>query len=278
MEYWRLGLEDKVHKIVKLNALDLRRKILNEARYGEEKRLLKYGFKGYSQNDEDGIIEEIFRRVGVANKTFVEIGVGNGLENNTLYLLAQGWQGFWIEGNSKYVEQIKQKFNYALKNQILEVQHAFVEKDNVNQLIRKWQTDSGDLDLLSLDIDGNDYHILEAMEPLNARVVVVEYNPKFRPPVKWVMKYNSTHRPSFILSDYFGGSLKSFEILLLAKGYKLVGCSLSGINAFFVREDLVKNHFLDDYSAENHYEPERHILSEGLAPHHFPDFGPFEIK
>ena len=97
-----------------------------------------------------------------------------------------------------------------------------------------------------------------------------------RSPVKWVMKYNPNH--SFNDSDYYGASLKSFEILLSKKGYKLVGCNLYGVNAFFVREDLMKNHFLDNCTAENHYEPGRLFLRGWMLPLHFENFGPFEIK
>ena len=114
------------------------------------------------------------------------------------------------------------------------------------------------------------------MDRLSARVVVVEHNPRYRPNIKWVMEYNPNH--SYGLTDYFGGALKSFEILLSEKGYKPVGCNLLGINAFFVREDLVGNHFLDACSTENHYKPERSFLKDGLLPLHTPNFGPFQIK
>ena len=272
-----LEVEKVTRSMVHLYAWDLRQKVLAEPRYLEEKRLPRFGFKAYSQNEEDGILQEIFRRIGTSNKTFFEIGVGNGLENNTLYLLVQGWRGFWVDGNPEYIDYIHQKFTIALSNGTLKVKHSWVQRDNINQLIAEGQEDSKDLDLLSLDIDGNDYHVLEAIDLLNARVVVVEYNPKYRPPVKWVMEHNPNHSYDGS-SDYFGASLKSFEILLSAKGYKLVGCNLLGANAFFVREDLVKNHFLDDCSAENHYEPERFFLKDGLVPLHAANFGPFQKK
>jgi len=271
-----LGLEDKARMIVKLNACELRRKILNDARSLENKRLLRHGFKAYSQNDEDGIIQEIFQRIGTVNKNFVEIGVGNGLENNTLYLLVQGWRGLWVEANHKYVKQINLKFEHAITNGNLEIKNTCIQKDNVNKVIDKWQSTAGGLDLLSLDIDGNDYHILKAIKSLDARLVILEYNSKYRPPVKWVMEHNPKH--SYVFSDYYGASLKSLEILLIEKGYKLVGCNLSGVNAFFVREDLVEKHFLDDCSAENHYEPERVVLSHALEAHHPPNFGTFQAK
>jgi len=271
-----VDVENKTRSILKLNAWELSRKFLNEPRSLENKRLLKYGFKAYSQNDEDGIIQEIFNRIGVVNKNFVEIGVGNGLENNTLYLLVQEWHGLWIEGNPRYTKHIIQKFDHVLTSGALEVKNTFVHKNNINQLIDNYKSVAGGLDLLSLDIDGNDYHVLEAIKPLDARLVILEYNSKYRPPVKWVMEYNPNH--SYVFSDYYGASLKSLETLLLTKGYKLVGCNLSGVNAFFVREDLVEKNFLDDCSAENHYEPERVVLSAGLELHHPPSFGPFEVK
>src|ERR1700758_747686 len=89
----------------RLNALtyidgeQYRRTLLSDNKYRNETRLERYGFKVYSQCDEDGIIQEIFNRIGLTSSTFVEFGVGNGLENNTLKLLLEGWSGLWIEGN-----------------------------------------------------------------------------------------------------------------------------------------------------------------------------------
>ena len=175
-----------------------------------------------------------------------------------------------------FIEQIKKKFDFVIDNKTLIVNHCWVKKDNINKLISDKQKNNEEFDLLSLDIDGNDYHVLEAIEHLNARVIVLEYNSKYRPPVKWVMKYNPNH--AFDDSEYYGASLKSFEILLSKKGYKLVGCNLYGVNAFFVREDLMKNNFLDNCTAENHYEPGRLFLRGWMLPLHVENFGPFEIK
>ena len=270
-----LGRET-ITTIAHMYGWNLRQKLLAKPRYNEEKRLPRFGFKGYSQNEEDGILQEIFSRIGTTNKYFFEIGSADGLENNTLYLLIQGWHGFWVEGNPKNVDSVKHKFKVPIKNGSLRVKCDWVQKNNINQLMAEGQLDSGDLDLFSLDIDGNDYHILEAIERLSSRVLVIEYNPKYRPGIKWVMEYNPKH--SYDLSDQFGASLKSFEILLSKKGYKLVGCNLLGSNAFFVREDLMGDHFLSDCSAENHYEPERHFLKDGLVPLHSANFGSFQIK
>ena len=191
-------MEKIMGSMVKLYSWDLMQKILDQPRYIEEKRLLRFGFKAYSQNEEDGIIKEIFKRIGTTNKTFVEIGVGNGLENNTLHLLLQGWNGLWVDGATEFVAHINQKFAFSLNNGTLKVRHAWVQRDNINELIAEGPEAGRALDLLSLDIDGNDYHVLEAVESLNARVVVIEYNPKYPPPVKWVKAHNGNRWNEYV--------------------------------------------------------------------------------
>jgi hypothetical protein len=84
--------------------------LFSERKYLHGNRLEPYGSKVYSQCDEDGIIQEIFNRIGSQSRTFVEFGVQNGLENNTLKLLLEGWSGLWIEGNERYVVEISKRF------------------------------------------------------------------------------------------------------------------------------------------------------------------------
>ena len=79
----------------------------NHPRYGDPRRLLRYQYQVCSQNGEDGIIQEIFRRVGTTNRVFAEVGVGDGNENNTAFLLSQGWRGFWIDGSNEFVSAVK---------------------------------------------------------------------------------------------------------------------------------------------------------------------------
>ena len=267
----------ELEKIARLNAeisaWKVKNEILEQSRYKDDKRLLKYGFKAYSQFDEDGIIQEIFRRIGVTNKTFLEIGVGDGLENNTLFLLLKGWKGVWIDGDSKNIKAIQNKFSFLQDSGRLRTKLAWVDKDNIDFLIQDFGLPQ-EIDLLSLDIDGNDYHVLENIVFLNPRAMVLEYNAKLPPPVKWVMAYDQYHTKTN--TDYFGASLKSFECLLYKRGYCLVGCNISGVNAFFVRKDLVEEHFHSDCSAENHYEDLKIWLLSAFGPGHRPDFGPYE--
>ena len=135
------------------------RELLSDPKYDDLKRLEKYGYKIYSQHDEDEIIQEIFRQIGPTSRTFVEFGVEDGLENNTLKLLLEGWSGLWIEGNPAAVLKIKQKFFDVLESGRLQVMAAFIDRDNINSLIGAHFT--GEIDLLSIDIDGNDIYVLE---------------------------------------------------------------------------------------------------------------------
>jgi hypothetical protein len=108
-------------------------------------------------------------------------------------------------------------------------------------------------------------------------VIVAEYNAKFPPDVRWIMEHNEAHR--WDSTDYFGASLKALEILLLERGYFLVGCNLLGTNAFFIRKDLVRDPpFCAPFSAENHYEPARYFLLQAFHSGFPAGFGPYRSQ
>jgi hypothetical protein len=240
--------------------LQARLALLADPRNGDPRRLLKYGHKIYSQNDEDGIIAEIFRRVGTQSKRFLEIGVGNGCENNTVALLLQGWSGGWIDGSPNDARAIRERFSPLLSSGKLQFIEGFVTAETIAKLAAQPGLD--DLDLFSIDIDGNEYHILQAMH-LTARVVIVEYNAKFAPPIDWVMPYKADFVWGF--TDYCSASLTALERLMRSKNYSLVGCNITGVNAFFVRDDLAGESFLAPFTAENHYEPARYWMTPGFV-------------
>lgn len=202
-----------------------------EQRLKNEKCLEGYGFKTYSQNDEDGIIEEIFDRIGTTNRTFIEFGVENGLESNCHLLLHKGWNGLWIDGGKEHYEQILIKFNPVIQNGQLKVTNAFITRENINELIEDAKI-VGSIDLLSVDVDGNDYYIWEAINVVDPRVVIIEYNGKFPPSVDWKMAYDKNH--IWPETDWHGASLKALQLLGESKGYQLVGTNINGANAFFV--------------------------------------------
>ena len=225
---------------------------LTLTRWKDPKSLERYGYKVYSQNDEDGIIQEIFRRIGTTDKRFIEFGVQNGLESNCHYLLHKGWSGLWIEGSAKYVEEIHSRFRPVIKSGQLKVRNAFITRDNINDLFMS-EGFSGEIDLLSIDIDGNDYYIWQAVSAVKPRVVIIEYNGKFPPDLEWKQAYNSHH--IWDGSDWQGASLKAYELLGRKLGYQLVGTNLNGVNAFFVRQDLAGDKFLTPATAETMYNP-----------------------
>ena len=146
--------------------------LLKAPRYQEPKRVTPHEGQVFSQSGEDGIIAEIFRRVGVAGRTFAEVGVGDGLENNTVCLLAQGWQGGWVDGNSDSARRIRETFRRELEGGQLKFREAFVTRENVAGLLTELAVPA-EVDLLSLDIDLNTYWIWEALGAWRARLVVV---------------------------------------------------------------------------------------------------------
>lgn len=251
-----------LQRLYQLNLQAEIEKLQQSPRYNEPKSLIPYGAKVYSQNEEDGIIREIFRRIGTTNKKFVEFGIGNGLENNTLALLFDNWSGLWIDASTRNIQQIKAAFQQTIASGQLSVTESFITKDNINQLIAA-SIKEQEIDLLSVDIDGNDFHILNAITCIRPRVIVIEYNAKFAPPIAFCIDYNPSH--TWQGDDCFGVSLQYLEDNV--RDYSIVGCNLTGSNAFLVRNDLLGHHFLAPFSAEKHYQPARYHLAGFKSGH-----------
>lgn len=263
----QIGLNTTTHNILIDKYLD--ECLYSNPKYAEPKRLNRFEFQAYSQNGEDGILAEIFNRIGVTNKLFVEFGVGDGLENNTAYLLIKGWNGVWIEANQKSIDSIKAKFGALIETSRLTLLNSFITAENIEPLLTSAAVPR-EFDLLSIDIDGNDYWVWKAIERFQPRVVMIEYNALFTPDVKWIMQYNPGAK--WPRTTYFGASLKSLELLGREKGYELVCCNFTGVNAFFVQRDLIRDLFSGPFTAENHYEPMRlHLVRQSGHPR---DFGP----
>ena len=138
-------------------------------------RCLTHGYRCTSQNDEDGIIDEIFRRIGTTNRQFVEFGVETGVENNTLALLLAGWSGLWIEADAAAVANIRVNLREPLDAERLRVVQAFVTAEIIEELLVRGAVPP-EPDLLSIDIDGNDYWVWKAIDKVRPRVVMIEYN------------------------------------------------------------------------------------------------------
>jgi hypothetical protein len=253
-----------------LGQLDLLRYWTNELatpRYANPKRLLRYGFKVYSQSDEDGIIQEIFNRVGTRNRIFVEFGVESGIECNSVKLLVEGWRGLWLDAGTKHVAQIRTHFRTFIDDRRLTANEGFVVAENINSLLEQGGV-TGEIDFLSIDIDNNDYWVWKEITAIKPRVVAIEYNATLRPPMSLVVPYDPERR--WDGTNYFGASLEALVRLGRDKGYQIVGCNFSGANAFFVREDIAEDLFVEPATAEEHYEPPRYffaMLRGGHRPH-----------
>ena len=232
-------------------------RLLKDERYCSPKRLNRYELQVFSEGGEDGILSEIFRRIGVTSRTLVEIGAGDGLQNSTAFLVFQNWRAFWVEGDGGAVETIHRLLRTPIAEGRLTVAQSFVTAENIADTLRQMEVPE-EVDLLSLDIDRNTYWVWAALPKLRARVVAVEYNATIPPDVDWKVEYRAER--GWNGTAYFGASLKAYELLGRRHGYSLVGCSLNGVNAFFVRQDLCQDHFEQPFTSEHHYEPPRFFL------------------
>ena len=239
----------------KINILEERLKNLFIAHYADlgasnQKDNFKNSeFKVYSKHGGDGILAYIFSKIGVTNRTFVEMGIEDGRECNTANLSRNfGWSGLMIDANAKWVESA-QKFYAGFKVKIV---HSFVTAENINQLITS-NNISDEIDLLSIDIDGNDYWVWKAINVINPRVVVLEYNSSFGHR-SIAQKYNPEYRFTPHESPlYFGASLTAMSKLSKEKGYILVACDTHGHDAFFVRADIARDQFKEQKPEEAFY-------------------------
>lgn len=198
-----------------------------------------YEFKVYSQWGEDGIIDYLVNSIPIANKTFVEFGVEAYVEANTLFLLKhRNWRGLVIDGSKNNIQAIMRGGTYWKHD--LQAVCAFITKENINQLILGSGL-HGDVGILSVDVDGNDYWIWQAIECILPRIVIAEYNSVFGPTANLSVPYD----PGFVRSDkhesklYYGASISALSFLATAKGYRLVAGNSAGNNVFFVREDCL---------------------------------------
>ncbi|PZO38698.1 MAG: hypothetical protein DCF19_15970 [Pseudanabaena frigida] len=209
-------------------------------------------YRVFSQWGEDGIIQYLLKNVKVSRNIFVEFGVQNYTESNTRFLLINNnWSGLVIDGNLKDITYIRHDPIYWQYN--LKAVHSFITTDNINQIISE-NGIKGDIGLLSVDIDGNDYWVWQAINVINPAIVVSEYNFRFGATKALVVPYDSNfvRTQAHHSNAYFGASLKALCLLANRKGYAFVGCNTAGNNAFFVRKDL-KPDALKELTSEEGY-------------------------
>lgn len=199
-------------------------------------------FQVYSQWGEDGIIEYLVSKIPIENKFFIEFGVENYNESNTRFLMMnRNWSGLVIDGTKENIEYIQNR-DYFWKYNLTAV-HSFITKENINNLIydslNSLSLDK-DIGLLSVDIDGVDYWILNEISCIDPSIIICEYNGLFGNNKPLTVPYDE----KFVTGDkhysnlYWGANLKAFNDLLTGKGYLYIGSNQQNLNAFFVKKDL----------------------------------------
>jgi hypothetical protein len=202
-------------------------------RWGGAPDLTASELRVFSQNGEDGVIAEIFARIGVGGGGFVEFGIQDGTEGNTIFLAqVMGWSGAYLEADDAGFAALERRFAANARVRTL---HAVVEPDTVEALFAQAGVPE-EPDLVSIDVDGNDYWIWRALSAYRPRLVIIEYNGAFDARERRVMPYTPGFR--WDGTSAYGSSLGALEDLGEEKGYRLVHTELAGVNAFFVRTDL----------------------------------------
>lgn len=225
-----------------------------DGRYSDPKTLTRYNRRMYSQHGEDGIIAEIFSRVGTGRRRFFEIGVGDGTQNTTRFLLEQGWTGTWVEGSEELAEAASRFMHEFVKDGRLKIVRSFITAENADEILNEAGVESH-LDYISIDIDYNTPHVWKALKR-KSRVACLEYNCTMPPNTDMTVPYD----PDGVWDGtaWYGGSLKAFENIGRTKGMALVGSDLVGVNAYFVDLQEAKGKFREPFDSATHYEPPRY--------------------
>jgi len=203
------------------------------------KNLQDYEFKVFSQWGEDGILQHLTKTLAIKNKTFIEFGVETFFEANCRFLMMKdNWSGFVIDGSYKNIKRLKNSHFYWKYD--INAIDAFITRENINELLLMSAFDE-DVGILSIDIDGNDYHVLEAISTFRPRILICEYNAVFGGARKISVPYDPAfrRRDKHFSNLYWGASLSAITHLAEQKGYSLVGTNSAGCNAFYVRNDLL---------------------------------------
>lgn len=228
--------------------------LANAERLSDLRRLSACGEQYFSAHDEDGIISEIFRRIGTSNKFFVEIGAGDGRENNSLYLLLQNWNGFWLEANPQAVASSLSLWKEYVLNHSLQIAKAQINQANIAGILSDLRVPENP-DFLSLSVFDSSYHLLDGcLKAIKPSVISIKYDTNLGPQVALVGNKQTGKTEA---DTRIGTSLKAIEMLGKAYGYSLVGCSTFGGSAFLVKSEMLGNKFSGPFTSETLFEPLR---------------------
>lgn len=235
----------RVARQLALNIRDLDKLLINQGRLlSTDYKKMQFGnlqdaeFSIFSQWGEDGIIQYLTQNLDIEHKTFIEFGVETFREANCRFLMQKDfWKGLVIDGAARNIAQIKQSSFYWRHD--LTAVEAFITRENISELAGL--SPFSGLGILSVDIDGTDYFVLEALGHLNPSIIIVEYNGIFGEFATVSVPYSASFRRKQAHHShlYYGASIAAFVHLLSGRGYRLVGGNAAGNNAFFVRDDLL---------------------------------------
>lgn len=204
--------------------------------------LWAHEFKVFSQWGEDGILQYLTRHLAIRDTTFIEFGVEDFSESNCRFLMMKDyWRGYVIDGSEDNVRRLRSSYYYWQYQ--LQAKASFITRENIGGLLDESGFDK-DLGILSVDIDGVDWHVLEALGAWRPAILIVEYKDAFGFERPVTVPYD----PSFVRARkhpsnlYWGASLPAFDFLARQRGYALVGINGTGSNAFFVRRELLNEH------------------------------------
>jgi hypothetical protein len=251
---------DRLDRLFQIERAKLSQEVLStDARLADPRCLNRFEYQVFSQCGQDGIIAEIFRRLAVERGFFVEFGVGagDGFETNTVNLLLQGWRGVWMEASAEACGTIRRNFEDVLREGRLRLEQTFVTVDNIADSFARAGIPT-EFDLLSIDIDGNDPWIWQALRSYKPKCVSIEYNAYFPAQQEWIMPYRAEH--AWEATIEYGASARSLERIGTELGYRLVACDIAGCDCFFVRSDLCGEHFAPPFTAPQWHHPARHFL------------------
>ena len=230
--YYNGVMTDTINKLFDLIYNDQNQKIISS----HANPINRAGRKCFSQNEEDGMTFEIIRRLGLAHGSFIEFGVSDGRENNTLALAALGWKGIWV-GNEClcFTPNASENFRYYKQ---------WISLSTLSQLMASIKKDTGieSPDIFSVDLDGNDIHIIADLlaTGIKPKLWIAEYNARFIPPIRFYQAYNDNI--TWTGTDFFGASICSYIDLFKQYDYKLIATNaVSGSNAFFIHQDYIEN-------------------------------------
>jgi hypothetical protein len=195
-----------------------------------------------SEHGEDGIIEKIFETIGEGSKWCVELGALNGTHDSNVWHLVKerGWNGVLIEADRTYYEKLVSEYRDTPNAHPVNAFVSFEGENSLDALFARTPMPK-EFDLLSLDIDGNDYHLWDSLTVYRPRVLVIEFNPSIPDGISFVQPRD--------MAVYQGSSLAATVALSKEKGYELV-CVNAG-NAFFVQKDLLPAFRIADNSIES---------------------------